>query len=355
MTANAPLSALGLMSGTSMDGIDAAVIRTDGTRVFEFGPALTVPYDADFRARLRVLLGREEGLDAIERELTLLHAAAVRRLIADHGLGGMDVIGFHGHTVLHRPEEGRTRQIGDGALLAAETGIPVVNDLRSADVAAGGEGAPLAPLYHAALAGELDKPLCVLNVGGVANLTWIGAGDAIVAFDTGPGNALLDDWMERTTGRRYDADGKTAAAGTVDEARLATLLDHPYFQRTPPKSLDRDDFRGDAVDGLAAADGAATLTAFTARAVGAAVDFLPEGPRRWLVCGGGRHNGTLMDMLRKTVGAPVDPVEAVGWQGDVLEAQLFAFLAVRSLYGLPLTFPTTTGAAAPTTGGVLHR
>ncbi len=355
MIANAPLNALGLMSGTSMDGIDAAVIRTDGKRVIEFGPALTVPYDADFRARLRAALGREEGLDSVERELTLLHAAAVKRLVADHGLADLDVIGFHGHTVLHRPEEGQTRQIGDGALLAAETGIPVVNDLRKADVAAGGEGAPLAPVYHAALAGELEKPLCVLNVGGVANVTWIGAGGAILAFDTGPGNALLDDWMERTAGRRYDAGGETAAAGTVGEARLATLLENPYFRRPPPKSLDRDDFRGDAVDGLAAADGAATLTAFTARAVGAAVDFLPEAPRRGLVCGGGRHNGTLMDMLRETVGAPVDPVEAVGWQGDALEAQLFAFLAVRSLRGLPLTLPTTTGVAVPTTGGVLYR
>ena len=347
----AMLTALGLMSGTSLDGIDAALVRTDGERVYEFGPALTVPYAEEFRARLRAVLGSDGGFEAIERDLTLLHARAVRELL--DGSDPPDVIGFHGHTVLHRPAEGLTRQIGDGALLAAETGVPVVNDFRSADVAAGGEGAPFAPLFHAALAGDLEKPLAVLNVGGVANVTWIGPDGAILAFDTGPGNALIDDWMLATTGRRFDEGGALAAAGTVDGAVLADLLDHPYFLKPPPKSLDRGDFTGDAVAGLSPADGAATLSAFTAAA--AATDFLPEKPGRWLVCGGGRHNRTLMAMLQDAVGAPVDAVEAVGWQGDSLEAQAFAFLAVRSLIGLPLSLPTTTGVREPMTGGVVTR
>jgi anhydro-N-acetylmuramic acid kinase len=349
----AMLTALGLMSGTSLDGIDAALIRTDGERVDEFGPVLTIPYAEDFRRRLRAVLGKEGGSEAIETELTLLHAEAVRRLLAENQLPVPDVIGFHGHTVLHRPAEGLTRQIGDGALLAGETGVPVVNDFRSADVAAGGEGAPFAPLFHAALAGDLEKPLAVLNVGGVANVTWIGSDGAILAFDTGPGNALIDDWVLATTGRRFDDNGVLAATGTVDGAVLASLLDHRYFLKPPPKSLDRGDFNGAAVEGLSPADGAATLTAFTAAAV--VTDFLPEKPRRWLVCGGGRHNRTLMAMLQDAVGAPVEPVEAVGWRGDSLEAQAFAFLAVRSLRGLPLSLPTTTGVREPVSGGVLTR
>ena len=347
----ATLTALGLMSGTSLDGIDAALIRTDGERVYEFGPALTVPYAEDFRRRLRAVLGRDRGFEAVERDLTLLHAQAVRDLLGEKD--PPDVIGFHGHTVFHRPAEGLTRQIGDGALLARETGVPVVNDFRSADVAAGGEGAPFAPLFHAALAGDLEKPLAVLNVGGVANVTWIGPDGAILAFDTGPGNALIDDWMLASTGRRFDESGALAATGTVDREILEGLLDHPYFLEPPPKSLDRLDFTGDAVAGLSPADGAATLTAFTAAAVKA--DFLPVKPRRWLVCGGGRHNRTLMAMLRDSVGAPVEPVEAVGWQGDSLEAQAFAFLAVRSLKGVPLSLPTTTRVREPVTGGTTHR
>jgi anhydro-N-acetylmuramic acid kinase len=353
------LRAIGLMSGTSLDGVDAAWVETDGIRVTP-GPALTLPYDAALRESLRALLDRAPGLaaddpdlrDATDR-LTRRHAEAV------HALGGGTpaVIGFHGQTILHRPGERRTWQIGDAALLARLTGAPVVHDFRGSDVAAGGEGAPLAPALHAALAADLPKPLAVLNLGGVANVTWIGpAGpDDLLAFDTGPGNALLDDWAWRHTGRPLDTDGKLAAAGVPDAAVLARLLAHPYFSRPAPKSLDRLTFShavaASGLDRLGAADGAATLVAFTAGAVACA--RLPAAPVRWLACGGGRHNPSLMAALRRALAAPVAPVEAVGWDGDALEAQCFGYLAVRSLRGLPISFPGTTGVPAPWPGGRL--
>jgi len=345
------------MSGTSLDGIDAALIRSDGRRQVETGPSLTVSYDPDFRARLRGVLGGRGAVAEVARELTLRHAQAVRDLLAraDMAAGEVAVIGFHGHTVLHEPQAGRTLQIGDGALLAAETGIDVINDFRNNDMATGGQGAPFAPLYHAARAAELDKPMAVLNLGGVGNLTWLGADEEVLAFDTGPGNALIDDWAERHTGKSRDQDGAMAGAGTVDDKALAALMAHPYFQEPPPKSLDRDAFDPRPVAGLSAVDGAATLTAFTAASVAAALAHLPAPPRRWLVTGGGRHNPTLMAALAERLAVPVEPVEAVGWDGDALEAQAFAYLALRSLEGLPLSLPSTTGAKHPATGGVLHR
>jgi anhydro-N-acetylmuramic acid kinase len=263
-------------------------------------------------------------------------------------------IGFHGHTILHRPETGRTWQIGDSALLARETGIDVVGDLRQADVAAGGQGAPLAPAYHGALAVPLEKPLAVVNIGGVANVTWIGRDGALLAFDTGPGNALIDDWVRRHTGAAADFDGRLAKNGSVDETVLAALLKHDYFNRPPPKSLDRDDFDAAPVAALSPADGAATLTAFTAAAVAQAKAVFPEPVVRWLICGGGRHNPALMAALAGRLGAPVAPIEQAGRDGDALEAQAFGYLAVRSLRGLPLSWPTTTGVPAPAPGGQLY-
>jgi anhydro-N-acetylmuramic acid kinase len=356
-----PLRAIGLMSGTSADGIDAAVVATDGERDVTIGPSRTAAYEPGLRARLRVLAGADEReIRETERAVTLAHAEAVAALLDGAGLRreSLDVIGFHGHTVRHEPGRGRTRQIGDGALLARETGIDVVCDFRAADVAAGGQGAPLVPVFHAALAHELAKPLAVLNLGGVANLTWIGDGHALLGFDTGPGNALLDDWAERHTGVAHDRDGALASAGCVDERVLAALLDDPYFAESPPKSLDRDRFAVPArslLERVAVADGAATLAAFTAAAVAVARSHLPAPPRRWLVAGGGRRNPALMAELSTRLGAPVAPVEAVGWDGDALEAQAFAYLAVRALRALPITFPSTTGAPAPLTGGVVHR
>lgn len=355
-----PVLALGLMSGTSLDGIDAALIETDGEGLVRAIAARTEAYDGAMRERIRAALGstaRCAALDALERDLTLAHGRIVRDLLAEAGAPAVRVIGFHGHTVLHRPEEHRTWQIGDGALLARETGIDVIADFRSADVAAGGQGAPLAPVFHAALASELDKPVAFLNVGGVANLTWIGPSGDLLAFDTGPGNALIDDWMLARRGAAADVDGRLAAAGTVDAAVLETLLDNPYFGAPPPKSLDRDDFDAGPAQALGDADGAATLTAFTAAAVARAVAHLPAAPCRWIVCGGGRRNPVLMRMLAKRLAAPVNPVEAIGWDGDLIEAQAFAYLAVRSLRGLPISWPGTTGAPSPLRGGRLfpHR
>lgn len=350
-------TAIGLMSGTSLDGIDAALIRTDGRGRVDAGVALTVPYGDGLRARLRACLGGAGPVAEVERDLTDAHAEAVRDLLSLAGLTPtqVDLIGFHGHTILHAPEHRRTWQIGDGARLAARTGIDVVGDMRGADVAAGGQGAPLVPLYHRALASPLERPLAVLNIGGVANVTWLGRGDdEVLAFDTGPGNALIDDWVLRLTGRRYDDGGALARTGRVDAGILARLMDHPYFSRPAPKSLDRDAFDPAPVAGLSPADGAATLAAFTVEAVAAALPLLPEPPRRWLVTGGGRLNRALMDGLRARLDVAVDPVDAVGWSGDALEAQAFAYLAVRSRLGLPLSLPTTTGAPRPLTGGRFH-
>lgn len=361
MSASESCLAVGLMSGTSMDGIDAALIRTDGVSVFEPVTQLDRPYDPEFRAKLRGVIGTAGPHDAIAAELTVRHVEIVRELLAAAGVPSksVSVVGFHGHTVFHDPANGRTVQIGDGYMLARETGIDVVGDFRSADMAAGGQGAPFAPLFHVARA-PMDRPICFLNIGGVANLTWIGDGARaerkdvfahIRAFDTGPGGALIDDWVHRQTGEAYDTDGRLAATGRVDDAILATLLGNEYFRAPPPKSLDRDAFDLSPVEGLSLEDGAATLTAFTAESVSRAVSHLPSRPVRWLVTGGGRKNPTLMDRLAKSLDADVMPTEAAGIDGDAMEAQAFAYLAVRSLRGLPLSGPTTTGVSQPTTGG----
>ena len=355
------ITAIGLMSGTSLDGIDAAILHTDGLDYAEPGPFISQPYQPDLREALRGILGAaapREAVARVEAEQTRAHAAVINQLLEDNGVTdrNIDVIGFHGHTVDHRPAEGCTRQIGDGALLAELTRRPVVNDFRSADVAAGGEGAPFAPLYHAALAGPLNEPIAILNIGGVANVTWLGKsspGDApaIVAFDTGPGNAMLDDWARQQTGQPMDEGGRLAAAGQIDEPTLRRYLQAPYFVRRPPKTLDRNDFSLEPVSTLASEDGAATLTAFTAAAVAEARRHFPEKPARWLITGGGRRNETLMAALRNRLAAPVVAVEEVGWRGDALEAEAFAYLAVRSLKGLPLSLPSTTGCREPTLGG----
>lgn len=347
---------VGLMSGTSLDGVDAALLATDGERVLRRGVAVTIAYDADLRARLRQVLGGRGDVLAVGRAITLVHAEAVEALLGRAGIapGAVRAVGFHGQTIVHRPEDGITWQIGDPALLAERVGVDVVADFRRADMAAGGQGAPLVPLYHAALARDLERPLGVLNLGGVANVTWLGADGRILAFDTGPGGALLDDWVARVTGAPYDADGALARAGTADEARIAAVLARPYFDRPPPKSLDRDAF-GDPAAGLDLADGAATLTRLTARAVAVGRRHLPEHPRRWLVTGGGRRNPSLMAALADELGVAVEPVESAGWDGDALEAEAFGYLAARSLRGLPLSLPSTTGCRRPTSGGALYR
>jgi len=388
------------MSGTSLDGVDVALLRTDGDTIFELGPFLTLPYDDNARAILQDAVAvalaaaarnpaagisrvaeysgdkssnrrrrAESEIGRAEEILTEFHHAAVKELIHKNSINtdNIDIIGFHGQTIIHQPEFGVTWQIGDGRALAQATGLPVVSDFRSADVAAGGQGAPLAPLYHAALyCGDTEPDVepdsvAILNIGGVANVTWLGGGEEnILAFDTGPGNGLIDQWVSlHCGGGHMDVDGQLALGGKINRAVLADLLAHKFFAVPPPKSLDRYDFalpeaefsgaNGKPV--MSPADGAATLAAFTAHSIAKAGDHFPQSARRWLVCGGGRHNPALMQMLRECLGVPVEPVEAVGWQGDALEAQAFAYLAVRSLYDLPLSLPSTTGVSVPTAGG----
>ncbi|MCF8531451.1 MAG: anhydro-N-acetylmuramic acid kinase [Reyranella sp.] len=353
------MRALGLMSGTSVDGIDVALIETDGEQVQSFGPSLTVPYSDDVRRVIRSSFGAGQPSEltrVAEKAVNAGHVAAVRRWSEEHGiaLSTVDLVGFHGQTITHRPEKRFTWQIGDGAALARELGLRVVNDLRRDDVVAGGQGAPLVPIYHAALARDLPRPLAIVNVGGVANVTWVGVDGALLAFDTGPGNAPIDDWCVRRAGQRYDMDGALAAAGMVDRARVVRFAEHLYFAKVPPKSLDRGDF-GDAwADGLSVADGAATLTQATARAIALASRHYPVPPAQWVICGGGARNPTLLRAIVEETGGKVVTAAHLGWDGDALEAQAFAFLAVRSLRGLPITYPATTGVPTPLRGGRLH-
>lgn len=365
--------AIGLMTGTVLDGhIDIAMIRTDGETIAEFGPWTLAPYPAELRALLIETLraagkwafdGPDPAIFAeAEQALTLAQSEAVAAFLEREGIRPADIaaVGFHGQTVLHRaPAPGRpgqTRQLGDGAAMARHLGIPVVNRFRDDDMAAGGQGAPLSAVYHAALLRriEADGDTAVLNLGGVANITWCGDDGTPVAFDTGPANAPINDWVVRHGLGDMDRDGLIAASGTVDEARLAELLTHPYLSAPYPKSLDRNDFRHTMADGLAAADGAATLTAFSAAAVGRALDLLPRRPSRLIVCGGGRRNPELMRAIGGRAGVRAVPAEEVGWRGDAIEAECFAFLAMRSLRALPISFPLTTGVARPLPGGRLH-
>lgn len=356
--------ALGLMSGTSIDGIDVALIETDGEGVARAGQFMTHPYERGFREKLREAFGpkavmRGPAILALEHDLTELHAAVVSGFLLRYKVAAenVDLIGFHGQTLWHDPSHQVTVQIGDGAELARLTQISVVNDFRSADVRAGGHGAPLVPLYHAALATKLQKPVAVLNLGGVANITYIGehdGGDGLLAFDIGPGNALIDDWMLRMTGKPFDGYGEMAAAGVPDEGWIDGVLSQPFFGQKPPKALDRDAFKALVPTGLRVADGAATLTKLTARCVAMALALLPKPPLAIYVAGGGRLNTTLMRWIIEATRIPASPVDQLGWNGDSLEAEAFAYLAVRSKLGLPLTLPGTTGVPKPMTGGVLH-
>ncbi|GLK81092.1 anhydro-N-acetylmuramic acid kinase [Methylopila turkensis] len=363
------MRAIGLMSGTSFDGVDVALVETNGERIEAFGPSGYRPYTSAERRVLSQALAdavaierrteRPGAVAAAEGVVTAAHAEAVERFLREHGVGAddVDVVGFHGQTVLHRPEAGLTVQIGDGLALARRLGLPVVYDFRAADVAAGGQGAPLAPTIHPVLLRGLDlpRPLAVLNLGGVGNVTFIGADGELVAFDTGPANALMDDRLMRETGEAFDRDGAISASGAVDEAALARLMDNPYFGVEPPKSLDRNAFSAGPTEALPLADALATLAAFTAETVVRAAAHLPKPPALWIVAGGGARNPTLLDLLRRRLGADVRTADAVGLSADALEAQAFAVLAVRSLRGLPLTYPGTTGAPRPLTGGLLAR
>jgi anhydro-N-acetylmuramic acid kinase len=364
------LTAIGLMSGTSLDGVDVAMIETDGKRVKAFGPSGYRPYTDHERGLLRQALteavhlpqrdARPGILREAERAVTVAHAEAVAAFTAQHRITReeIDIVGFHGQTVLHRPERKLTVQIGDGPALAKAIHIPVMHDFRAADVEAGGQGAPFVPVYHRALAQSLERegPIAVVNIGGVSNITYIDGTDTLIACDTGPGNALLDDFMFRVMSQQFDCEGRMAAQGVADEAWIARALELPFFRKPPPKSLDRNDFAALKLGELKPADGAATLTAFTAAAIAKIVPLLPKPPKSWIVAGGGARNRTMLRMLRdRLTPATVEAAEVLGWASDAIEAQAFGFLAARGMKGLPLSYPATTGVPMPMTGGVIAR
>ena len=365
------VKAIGLMSGTSLDGVDVALIETDGTRIDALGPTGYRPYTDDERALLRQALVEGAALkDRISRPgvlaeadafVTRVHAETIEKFMADEHVAreGIAAVGFHGQTVIHRPQEKLTVQIGDGAALAKRLRIPVAHDFRQNDIAAGGQGAPIVPVFHQAIAQDLARPhpIAVLNIGGVANVTYVDGGEP-VACDTGPGNALIDDFMRARTGAAYDDNGDVAATGTPDRRFIARVLENAFFNLKPPKSLDRNAFAfgNIGLPEFTVPDGAATLSLLTAEAVARIVSHLPSAPRAWVVAGGGARNRTLMRMLAERLApASVETADAAGWSADALEAQAFAFLAVRTLNGLPMTYPTTSGAPRPLPGGVIAR
>ena len=390
--------AVGLMSGTSRDGMDAALVETDGEDCVVCKESITLPYDEGFReelARLCVLQNKEQGLQDLAQNLATrlgskladIAYRAVAELLTGAKEGGsrVEVVGFHGHTVFHAPERGQTLQIGDGARLARLCKTRVVCNFRQKDMEYGGQGAPLAPLYHRAVARQLrtskrglsEHPLVFVNIGGVANVTWIAPPDkkdeeAMLAFDVGAGNALLDDWVARRTGQPFDKDGELASKGRVCARTLRRLLElgEPFFALAPPKSLDRDHFSLALLEeaSLSLEDGAATLTAFLVESLWLARRFFPSQPRLWLLCGGGRKNRAVVEGLRRKLAEDklaedkrrtTDRIEALaidtlGFDGDALEAQAFAYLAVRRLRGLPSAYPSLTGASEATCGGDLY-
>lgn len=350
---------LGLMSGTSLDGVDVALLRTDGEVVETVGPFRSFPFDDAFRDKVQKSFGMTSDLESLEKEVTDHHIQAIERFLQSEGIARneVDLIGFHGQTIYHEPQKGLTLQIGDAQAMAKAVGIDVVNDFRSADVKAGGQGAPLVPIYHRALTKDMHRPVAVLNLGGVGNVTWIGTDGSLLAFDTGPANALVDDWIRKHTDQPYDVDGKIAISGDIHDDCINSFMTHPYFSQPAPKSLDRDQFKKFAfelVDDLSVEDGAATLTAFSVAAVMRAQDFFPEWVESWIICGGGRLNKAMMSGFNAFLYGSVFTAEQVGWNGDAIEAQAFAYLAVRSEKGLPLTFPETTGVSAPLSGGMYH-
>jgi anhydro-N-acetylmuramic acid kinase len=367
------MKVLGFMTGTSLDAVDMAILETDGREILGFGPAgerklgsqTRGLLEAATRAALAWPMGapRPDIFTEAEHAVADAHLEAAREFLNSlDDDGDVELVGVHGQTVLHEPPGparavGRTIQLIDARALAEGLGLPVAFDFRTADVAAGGQGAPLAPVYHGALVrwSGLPPPVAVLNLGGVGNVTLIRADGELEAHDTGPANGMIDLWVQARTGERCDQDGALARAGRVDAAILAAYLAHPYFQTRGPKSLDRFDFSLEPVSGLSLADGAATLTAFAAQAVALGIEALTIHPREVIVCGGGRRNPTLMAAIAARLSLPVRPAEEVGWRGDSIEAEAFAYLAARTAAGLPISYPATTGVPAPMTGGRILR
>lgn len=359
-------TAIGLNSGTSRDGIDLALLETDGHSIVRPLARAEQPYTADQRELLaeacavaitRKLPDHNDVTEAAERMVTALHVDFVKAFLRDSGLEPetIDVIGFHGHTIAHRPEFNWSWQIGSGRIMADEMRITVVDDFRGADVKAGGQGAPLTPVYHRALAARLPKPALILNLGGVANISWVGRDNSLIAFDCGMANALIDDWMLKHFGVAYDADGQKAREGRVVKLIFEDMIDNPWFDLPPPKSLEREHFASARVDWMDPLDGVATLTAFSAAGVAMAMKHLPELPTDIWAAGGGRHNATLLAMIEAGTGIPVRNVDELGWNGDALEAEAFAYMAVRAMKYDPISFPGTTGVPDEMAGGVIHR
>ncbi|MDC0348956.1 anhydro-N-acetylmuramic acid kinase [Alphaproteobacteria bacterium] len=358
-----PYWTVGMMSGTSMDGIDLKAIKTDGQEIFEMSEGVMVPYTDIFREKLRNVLGSTEIMPdvlEIEKELTILHSEAFFQYLKVKNISHKEVglIGFHGHTILHQPpsrfSKPRTWQIGDGELLSQLTKTKVVYNMRENDLKHGGEGAPLVPLYQQALAKKTRKPIAIINIGGISNVTWLGEKEGILAFDMGPGNALLDDWIKEHCDKNYDKDGLISAKGSIHSGIIETFKTHPYFKQKAPKSLDRQDFTLDSVRELSLEDGAATLAEMTAIAIKKGISSFPTLPQTYVITGGGRLNNFLMKRLSFHLKPSiVKTTEQVGWDGDFIEAEAFAFLAVRSLKKLPLTVPTTTGVSKAISGGIL--
>lgn len=369
IAASGPVWVAGFMSGTSLDAVDAAMILTDGVDVLEFGPVSERKYTPEERAVLQAATdaarawnwqgARPEALFAAAcNTITKTHADAWAMMTGQAGAPTPVLAGVHGQTVLHRRtkagQPGATLQLIDAPALQAALGVPLAYDFRTADVAAGGQGAPLAPAYHAALMNRLGgEPAVVLNLGGVANITARTADGTLIAFDTGPANGPIDEWVEKHGKGTHDAGGALAAAGQVDQARLARLLTHDWFAEAPPKSLDRYDFNAGMAEGLSLEDGAATLTEFSAAAVAAGIRQLPEVPARLIACGGGRHNPAFMAALTRQCPCAVLTAEQAGWRGDSIEAEAFALLALRTARGLPLSWPGTTGVPTAHPGGKL--
>ena len=371
VTNNKQKLAIGLMSGTSLDGIDAALIKSDGVNVMHYGIPLSRPYDRHEHGILKITLSeaRCEGqptnkntnINETSKMITDLHIEVVKTLLRQNDLSpiDIDVIGFHGQTLLHNPGEGWSWQIGDGNQLSKELGIQVVSDFRKYDVSNGGQGAPLVPVYHKAVfSGRGVKyPIGLINFGGVANVTWIGSDktDDLIAFDTGPANALLDDWVRRNTDYIYDKDGIFSQHGTIHQGLIEKWINNDYFKQPPPKSLDRDYFNVDEVNSLSLEDGAATLAGFSVACLKEAINIYPKKVNNWYVSGGGAHNPTIMTMLNEVLGENVKTLNTIGLDGDYIEAEAFGYMAVRRLYDLPITFPGTTGISSPSTGGVISK
>ena len=374
-----PKVAIGLMSGTSCDGVDAALIETDGETVFSRGTFCFVPYELAEQKKIKNMMkevahasGKAEKLALaalVEEVVRDRHAQAIEKILKETSRTAkeIDVVGFHGQTLFHDPDQGFTLQVGDGEALAKQVGIPVVYDFRSKDMSYGGQGAPLVPIYHFALVralvlqNKLSLPVAVVNIGGVGNVTYIGSEDSggdvspfdMLAFDTGPGNALINDWVEAHTGELMDKGGRYAACGAPDERYVVAFLKTPYLHLAPPKSLDRDHFETLKFGEMSLEDGAATLTDMTVKSIAVSRKFMKDLPKSWIVVGGGAKNDTLMKLLEDELGQPLVLAKDIGWQADQIEAEAFGLLAVRHLVKLPFSFPSTTGVRKALCGGRL--